>query len=117
MASQFSVEVSVREAPSEAQAHAAEAFNEPARAIGLRLTQRQAGGLQYRPRVQFPFLIMLWHTVNGERMNVRFEPRDGGGTRLRISGAVARDKQPLAADPEHWTEALGSSALTDAASG
>lgn len=55
---------------------------------------------------------MLWHTVNGEKMIVRFEPGASGGSRVTISGAVARDKHPLAADPEHWTESLGGTATT-----
>jgi hypothetical protein len=50
---------------------------------------------------------MLWHTVNGEKMNVSFEPGDAGGTRVTISGAVARGVHPLASDAEHWSEALG----------
>jgi hypothetical protein len=57
--------------------------------------------------VQFPFLIMLWHNLNGEKMTVRFEPGASAGTRVTINGAVARGKHPLAADPEHWTESLG----------
>ncbi len=59
--------------------------------------------------MQFPFLLMLWHNLNGERMTVRFEPGHGGGTRVNISGAVARGRQPLAADREHFSEALGTS--------
>ena len=107
MATAFNVELSMREAPAEAQARAATALHDPARAIGLRLTKRGAAELDYRPRVQFPFLLMLWHNLNGERMTVKFEPGDGRGTRVNISGAVARGCQPLAADPEHWSEALG----------
>jgi hypothetical protein len=107
MASPFKVELSMREAAAEAQARAADALAEPARAIGLRLTRREAGELVYRPRVQFPFALMLWHHLNREQMTVQFAPDAGGATRVTISGAVARSKQPLAADPEHWTEALG----------
>ena len=110
MASPFSVELSLSEPPSEAVAHAANALTEPARIVGLRLTKRSAAELQYRPRVTFPFAIMLWHTLNGEKMSVRFEPGDGGGTRVTINGDVARAKHPLAADPEHWTDALGGTA-------
>ncbi len=106
MASPFTVEVSMPEPPPEAQARAAEALHEPARAVGLRLTKRAQGELQYTPRVQFPFLIMLWHTLNGEKMSVRFEPGEGSGTRVTISGAVARGNHALAADPEHWSESL-----------
>ena len=109
MASPFTLELSMPEAPSEVQARAANALTEPARAIGLRLTKRLPGELEYRPRVQFPFLIMLWHNLNGEKMTVRFEQGESGGTRVSISGAVARGKRPLAADPEHWTESLGGS--------
>jgi hypothetical protein len=107
MASPFTVELSMPEAPAEAQARAVDALTEPARAVGLRLTKRGAGELQYKPRVQFPFLIMLWHNINGEKMTVTFEPGESGATRVLISGAVARGNHPLASDPEHWTEALG----------
>jgi hypothetical protein len=110
MASPFTVEVAMREAPAEAQARAVSALNEPARLVGLRLTKRGAGELQYRPRVQFPFLLMLYHNLNGERMTVSFDEASGGGTRVTIEGAVARNHQALAADPEHWSEALGASA-------
>ena len=108
MAVAFDVQLSMPEAPSEAQARAADALAEPARRVGLRLTNRGAGELAYRPRVQWPFLLMLWHNLNGVRMTVRFEPNNGG-TRVKISGAVERARQPLAADPEHWAEALGGS--------
>jgi hypothetical protein len=57
--------------------------------------------------VEFPFLIMLWHNINGEKMTVTFQPGESGGTRALLSGAVARGKHPLASDPDHWTEALG----------
>jgi hypothetical protein len=107
MANKFNVELAMREAPAEAQARAASALKEPARAVGLRLTQRAAGELGYRPRVQFPFLLMLWHNLNRERMIVTFEPDGSGGTRVRLSGAVARSRVALASDPEHWSEALG----------
>jgi hypothetical protein len=107
MASGFNVELSMREAPAEAQARAATALNDPARTVGLRLTKRGAGELCYRPRVQFPFLIMLWHNLNRERMTVKFEPGTTDGTRVTIAGAVARRNHALAADPEHWSEALG----------
>jgi len=109
MANQFKVELSMHEAPSEAQARAANALTEPARAIGLSLKGRGAGELSYRPRVQFPFLIMLWHNINREQMTVKFEPGDKGGTRVTISGAVASGNQAVAADPELWSEALGAS--------
>ena len=110
MASPFNVEFSMNEAPAEAQARAAEALTEPARAVGLRLTNRGSGELHYRPRVQFPFLLMLWHNLQGEKMTVRFKPGESSGTRVTIDGAVARGNHPLAADPEHWTESLGGSA-------
>lgn len=107
MASSFNVELDLREPPAEAQPRAADALAEPARAVGLRLVKRGAGELAYRPRVTFPFLVMLWHNLNGERMTVRFEPGGNGGTHVTISGSVARNKHMLASDPEHWTEALG----------
>jgi hypothetical protein len=50
---------------------------------------------------------MLVHTLDGERMTVRFEQAPDGGSRVRIDGAVASSRQPLAADPEHWSAALG----------
>lgn len=99
----------MREAPSEAQARAAAALTEPARAVGLRLTNREAGRLGYKPRVQFPFLIMLWHNLNGERMTVDFAPAETGGTRVTIAGSVARGKVGLASNAEVWSEALGAS--------
>ncbi|MDE3070038.1 MAG: hypothetical protein KGJ43_04855, partial [Acidobacteriota bacterium] len=89
MARQFTVELTTSAPPAEAQAQAAGAFAEPALAVGLRLTGRGAGELRYRPRVQFPFLLMLWHTLNGERMTVGFAPTESGGSRVSISGAVA----------------------------
>jgi hypothetical protein len=109
MATAFNVELSMREAPPEAQARAATVLNDPARAVGLRLTKRGAGELIYRPRVQFPFLIMLWHNLNREQMTVKCEPEATGGTRVTIAGAVARGNHALASDPEHWSDALGAS--------
>ena len=107
MASPFTVELSTPEPPAEAQARAASDLTEPARIVGLRLTKRAPGELQYKPRVQWPFLVMLWRNITGEKMTVKFEPGESGGTRVTISGAVARGKHPLAADAEHWSEALG----------
>jgi hypothetical protein len=107
MAVPFDIQLSMPEPPSVAQGRAVEALVAPARQVGLRLIKRGGGALMFRPRVQFPFLLMLWHNLNGERMTVKFEPGDGGGTRVNISGAVARGRQPLAADPGHWSEALG----------
>lgn len=112
MASPFTVELSMPEPPAEAQARAVNDLTEPARAIGLRLTKRAAGELRYKPRIQFPFLIMLWHNLSGEKMTVKFESGESGGTRVSISGAVARARHPLASDPEHWTESLGGETLT-----
>lgn len=109
MASTFKIELSMREAPAEARARAATALTEPARAVGLRLTKRGASELGYKPRVQFPFLIMLYHNLNGEQMTVKFEPGGAGGTDVTISGKVAGGNHGLAADPEHWSEALGGS--------
>jgi hypothetical protein len=109
MAKNFNVEVSMREAPAEAQARAADALTDAARAVGLRLAKRGAGELGYRPRVQFPFMIMLWHNLNRERMTVTFSEAANGGTLASISGAVAGGNHALASDPEHWSEALGGS--------
>jgi hypothetical protein len=54
---------------------------------------------------------VLWRNLNGEKMTVKFEPADGGGTHVTIRGGVARSRQPLAADPGHWTGALNRSAM------
>lgn len=107
MASSFNVEFEMREPPPEAQSRAASALREPAQMVGLRLTKRGAGELGYRPKVTFPFLIMLWHSLNGERMTATFEPGSDGGTHVTLSGAVAGNKHMMASDPEHWTDALG----------
>jgi len=107
--SAFNVELSMREAPAEAQARAATALVEPARAVGLRLSKRGAGELGYTPRVQFPFLVMLYHKLSGEQMTVKFEEGPEGRTRVSISGKVAGTNHMLAEDPEHWSEALGGS--------
>ena len=107
MASPFTVELSTPEPPAEAQARAASDLTEPARIVGLRLTKRAPGELQYKPRVQWPFLVMLWRNLTGEKMTVKFEPGESGGTRVTISGRVARDNHLIAEDPEHWSEALG----------
>jgi hypothetical protein len=110
MPSAFNVELSMRQAPAEAQAHAATALSEPARAVGLRLTKRGAGELAYTPRMQWPFLVMLYHKLSGEQMTVKFEPGPEGGTRIVITGRVSGGNRMLAEDPEHWSEALGGSA-------
>jgi hypothetical protein len=109
MSNAFNVELSMRETPGDAQERAAAALTEPARAIGLRLTKRGSGELGYQPRVKFPLLVSLWHRLNGEQMTVKFQPGAEGGTRVTISGAVARSKHAMAADPERWSEALGGS--------
>ena len=109
MAKSFNVELAVREGPEQAQAGAASALRDAARAVGLRLAGQSAGELTYRPRYQFPFVVMLWHVLNGERMTVSFAAGPEGGTVVYISGAVARGNHELASDPEHWSEALGGS--------
>ncbi|HEY7966460.1 MAG TPA: hypothetical protein VID68_05495 [Solirubrobacteraceae bacterium] len=110
MASSFSVSVSMSEAPAAAQAKAVNALEDAARRVGLRLTRRGGGELGYRPRVQFPFLLMLWHYLSGERMTIRFEAGASGGTTVTLSGAVARAALPVASDPAHWADPLGASA-------
>jgi hypothetical protein len=100
----------MREPPAEAQARAATALVEPARLIGLRLTKRGPGELGYTPRVQWPFLVMLYHKLSGEQMTVRFEPGAEGGTRVVIAGRVSGSNHMLAEDPEQWSDALGASA-------
>jgi hypothetical protein len=107
MPSAFNLEFSMREAPAEAQSRAAAALVEPARLVGLRLTKRGAGELGYTPRVQWPFVVMLYHKLSGEQMTVKFEPGTDGGTRITISGKVSGSNHMLAEDPEHWSEALG----------
>jgi hypothetical protein len=112
MAKPFSVALSMREAPAEAQDRAATALKKPAHSLGLRLKKRQEGQLDYRPAVGFPFLVNLGRHLDRQQMTVRFDPAEAGesgGTRVTISGAVSRGKQQLAANPEHWSEALGAS--------
>lgn len=109
MPSAFNLELSMREAPAAARARATTALVEPARAVGLRLTKRGADELGYTPRVQFPFLLMLYHKLSGEQMTIKFQPGGDGGTRVMISGKVAGGNHMLAEDPEHWSEALGAS--------
>ena len=110
MASPFEVELSMQQSPSEAQSRAAGALADAAFTVGLRLTGQRPGELQYTPRVQFPFVRMLYHKLQGEKMTVTFSRGADGGTRVTIRGAVARNVEPLASDPEHWTEALGATA-------
>jgi|GEM_PF-3533928 len=114
MARPFTVELSMREPQAEAQARAATALKDPARNIGLRLVRRGPDELVYKPRVQFPFLIMLYHTLNREQMTVTFAPGPDGGTRVTINGAVASGNLPLASEPEHWSEALGATPVRSA---
>jgi hypothetical protein len=111
MPAPFEVELSMAEAPSEAQSRAVTALEDPAGAVGLRLSKRGAGQLDYRPKPGFPFLRVLYRNLTGEKMTVRFEPGSGGGSRVTIKGAVGgRARQEVAADPDHWSEALGASA-------
>ncbi|MGO9490520.1 MAG: hypothetical protein ACLQBB_16040 [Solirubrobacteraceae bacterium] len=110
MAKPFSVTLSMRGAPGEAQDRAAAALEKPARSVGLRLKKRREGQLDYGPPVGFPFLVNLWRHLDREHMTVRFGPAEAGesaATHVAISGAVSSGKQPLAANPEHWSEALG----------
>jgi hypothetical protein len=107
MAQHFELQLSMREDPAEAQARAASALEDPARAVGLRLIKRGAAELGYKTSVKFPFLLRLYHNLNGERMTVTFQAGPDGGTRVTLTGAVARTNHALASDPEHWSEALG----------
>jgi len=111
MASKFHVQLTMRESPGEAQARAATALTEPARSVGLRLTNRGAGTLEFKPRVQFPFVLMLYHTLSGEKMSVSFTPADDGGTSVSIDGTVGGGSLPLASDPEHWSGPLGATVV------
>lgn len=104
MACTFSVELSMREPPAEAQERAATALIEPARAVGLRLFKRGDRELDYKPCIIYPLNLTLWHL--GEQMTVRFDLVAEGCSRVTISGAVAKSTQATAADPEHWSEAL-----------
>ena len=54
---------------------------------------------------------MLWRNLNGEKMTVKFEPTDGGGTHVTISGAVARASSRWPPILRHWTVALDGSAM------
>lgn len=112
MAKPFSVTLSMRGAPPEAQDRAAAALKKPARSVGLRLKKRSEGQLDYGPPMGFPFLVNLWRHLDRQHMTVRFGPDEAGepgGTHVAISGAVSSGMQPLAANPEHWSEALGAS--------
>jgi hypothetical protein len=109
MASRFEVELSMQQSPSEAQSHAAVALADPANAVGLKLSNQSAGELKYKPPVGFPFTLALWHRLQGEQMTVTFSPGTDGGTEVAIRGAVSGNRQALASDPEHWSEALGAS--------
>jgi hypothetical protein len=114
MATPFSVELSVGESPSEAQGRAATALVEPARSLGLRLTDRGADELTFKPRIGFPLFLTLWRNLNREHMTVKFAPDPGGGTRVTLTGAVSGGRKTLASDPELWTEALGGSPVKQA---
>jgi hypothetical protein len=106
MGSKFEVEMTVREEPQEAQSRAAGALEDAAGAVGLRLAGRAPGQLRYRPPIQWPLLVALYHRLNGEQMAVSFRPADGGGTAITLQGSVARGRHALAADPEHWAGPL-----------
>jgi hypothetical protein len=105
--STFSVELSMHEAPADAQERAATALVEPARAVGFKLSKRGDHELDYKPRPKYPLNLTLWQ--RGEKMTVKFEPAVDGGTRVMISGAVVRSKQAKASDPQHWSQALAGS--------
>jgi hypothetical protein len=106
MGSEFEVEMTVREEPQEAQSRAAGVLEDAAGAVGLRLTGRTPGQLRYRPPIQWPLLLALYHRLKGEQMAVSFRPADGGGTAITVQGSVARGRHALAADPEHWAGPL-----------
>jgi hypothetical protein len=105
----FNIELAMSDSPAEAQARAAVAFTEAASAVGLDLpnvapvsstTDPSSGGFSHRALAQ----------PQRKKMTFKFEPADGGGTHVRIDGAVARAEQPLVTDPGHWTDALDGSA-------
>jgi hypothetical protein len=112
MATKFRVELLMSEAPAEARSRAETALKAPAKAVGLRLRSRGAEELYYRPPVGFPFLVNLWHQLDGEQMRVTFEPGTDGGTRVTLSGALAGARQRAAAEPEHWLAALGATSVS-----
>jgi hypothetical protein len=111
MGKQFSVALTVRGNPEEAQSRATSALNDAARAVGLRLTSRSPGQLKYRPPIQWPLLVALYHRLSGEEMLVSFRPADGGGTLITLRGSVARRHAVLAADPAHWSGQLDENGL------
>ena len=88
MASTFSVELSMHEAPAEAQETSCKRTIEPAHAIGLRLSKRGDREYDFKPRIRYPLNLTLWH--RGEHMTVKFEPAAEGGTQVAINGAVAK---------------------------
>lgn len=111
MATSFEVELSVPESPSEAQSHAAVALAGAAKGVGLKLSNQSPGELQYKAPVQFPLLLALWRRLQNEHMTITFSPGTDGGTKVTIRGSLSQNRQPLASDPERWTEPLGGTAI------
>ncbi len=93
MAKTLRVELSMREAPGEAQAQAEAALKAPARAVALRQTQRGAGELAYRPRIDFPFLVNLWHHLNREQMTVT--SAEGSQCRPAVGPWITHSRAPI----------------------
>jgi hypothetical protein len=94
MASPFSIELTMAESPSDAQARAATALTEPARSVGLRLKKRGTDELEYGPRLKWPRLVALWHNLRGEQMTVKFEPAEAGDPRHEQRRRRARPPRP-----------------------
>ena len=76
-----------------------------ARELGFRLAERRSTSLVYKPRLHFPFLVMLvpWlvRRARGEHLTIEFAPGEQV-TQVTITGRAS----PRAADREQWSEAL-----------
>jgi hypothetical protein len=68
---------------------------------GLRMSYDGFEAARGSPRTPIVPQLMLWRNLSGEKMTVKFEPSDGGGTGVTINGSVARAKRQLATDPGH----------------
>jgi hypothetical protein len=77
----------------------------------MRLRKESATSLSYAPKLQVPLplstLVWLGRLLSRERVLVTFSPdeRDGGETRVAVSGRVGRGGE-LLTDREFWHTAL-----------
>ena len=124
MAQAFSYEFSTSGTPQEAQERLQRVLNERLRRPGgggaasnlhreMRLGRHTPTSLAYKPalRVPLPISISVWlgRVLQGENVNVTFEPNTGDGeTRVLVSGKVGRGGGAVA-DREFWAEALSAS--------